>query len=162
MGRNGAKAGGIYIGLYMSIFMEKGFSYPLKVFFNWGFIFWIAQGLGHLFWGSIGVIVAGCYKGFAQLSTSFGFGAVNFAVAAELWLVWGHLCPCGRAPRIINGAFETSSGFVYASLLLINTLPFTCGERKICSTIKKSQNIMNIIIVKIFFYLLCLYKQLSL
>ena len=35
---------------------------------------------------------------------------------------------------------------VYASLLLIITLRFSCGERKICSTIKKSQNIMNEIV----------------
>ena len=31
-------------------------------------------------------------------------------------------------------------------LLLIITLGFTCGERKICSTIKKCQNIMNMIV----------------
>ena len=28
------------------------------------------------------------------------------------------------------------------------TLHFTCGERKICSTIKKSQNIMNMILAQ--------------
>ena len=32
------------------------------------------------------------------------------------------------------------------SLLLIITLSFTCGENKICLTIKKSQNIMNMIV----------------
>ena len=37
---------------------------------------------------------------------------------------------------------------VYASLLLIITLRFTCGERKIFSTIKKSQNILNMIVVE--------------
>ena len=35
---------------------------------------------------------------------------------------------------------------VYTSLLLIITLRFTCGERKIFSTIKKSQNIMKMIV----------------
>ena len=34
--------------------------------------------------------------------------------------------------------------FVYTILLLIITLRFTCGENKICSTIKKSKNISNI------------------
>ena len=34
--------------------------------------------------------------------------------------------------------------FIY-TLLLIITPCFTCGERKICSTIRKSQNIMNMI-----------------
>ena len=35
---------------------------------------------------------------------------------------------------------------VYTSLLLIITLRFTCDERKICSSIKGSQNIMNMIV----------------
>ena len=35
---------------------------------------------------------------------------------------------------------------VYASLFLIITLRFICDERKICSTIKKPQNIMNMIV----------------
>ena len=34
---------------------------------------------------------------------------------------------------------------VYTSLLIIMTLCFTCGERKICSTIKKFQNIINVV-----------------
>ena len=37
---------------------------------------------------------------------------------------------------------------IYTSLLQIITFHFTCGERKICSTIKKSQNIMNLIVVQ--------------
>ena len=35
----------------------------------------------------------------------------------------------------------------YTSLLIIITLRFTCGERKIYSTIKKFQNIMNLVAV---------------
>ena len=31
----------------------------------------------------------------------------------------------------------------YTSLLQITMLRFTCGERKICSTMKNSQNFMN-------------------
>ena len=38
-------------------------------------------------------------------------------------------------------------GIYYTSLLLIITLRFACGEKKILSTIKKSQNIMNMIVV---------------
>ena len=37
---------------------------------------------------------------------------------------------------------------VHTSLLLIITLRFTCGGRKIYSTTKKSQNIMNMILDK--------------
>ena len=36
-------------------------------------------------------------------------------------------------------------GLIYTSLLLIMTLCSNCGERRISSTIKKSQNIMNMI-----------------
>ena len=35
---------------------------------------------------------------------------------------------------------------VYTNLLQIITFRFTCGERKIRSTIKKSQNIMKMIV----------------
>ena len=35
---------------------------------------------------------------------------------------------------------------IYTSLLLIIVLRFTCGEKKNCSTIKMSQNIMNMIV----------------
>ena len=45
----------------------------------------------------------------------------------------------------------------YNSLLLIITLRFICGERKISSIIKKSQNIMNMIVCKIFLCFLYLY-----
>ena len=39
--------------------------------------------------------------------------------------------------------------------LLIIALRFTCSERKICSANKKSQNIMDMIFCKVFFYFLC-------
>ena len=37
---------------------------------------------------------------------------------------------------------------IYTSLLPIITLPFACGESKICSIIKKSQNIIKIVVAK--------------
>ena len=42
---------------------------------------------------------------------------------------------------------------VYTSLLLIILLCFTCDERKNCSTIKKSQNIMNRVVCNVFCFL---------
>ena len=39
----------------------------------------------------------------------------------------------------------------------ITKLRFTSGERKICSTIEKSENIINMNVCKIFFCFLCLY-----
>ena len=41
---------------------------------------------------------------------------------------------------------QESFEYFYTSLLLIITLRFTYGEKKICSTIKKSGNIMNMIV----------------
>ena len=41
---------------------------------------------------------------------------------------------------------------VYISLLLIIRLHLTCAERKTCSTIIKSQRILNIIVCEIFFF----------
>ena len=43
---------------------------------------------------------------------------------------------------------ETWGNSYITSLLLIITLRFTCGGRKIYSTIKKSQNILNMILDK--------------
>ena len=44
-------------------------------------------------------------------------------------------------------SFSNSWRNSYTScLLLIITLLFTCGEKKICSSIKMSQNIMNIVV----------------
>ena len=39
-----------------------------------------------------------------------------------------------------------SNSLVYTSLPPVIMLRFTCNERKICSTIKKSQNIINMIV----------------
>ena len=49
---------------------------------------------------------------------------------------------------------------LYINLLLITMLHFTCGERNICSTIKESQNIINMIVVIDFdfFYRSCRFR----
>ena len=44
-------------------------------------------------------------------------------------------------------AWKIVRQLVYTGLLLIITFRFTCDERKICLTFKKSQNIMNMIVV---------------
>ena len=44
---------------------------------------------------------------------------------------------------LVLSTSETHEPTGYTSLLIITSLRFTCGEREICSTIKKSQNIMN-------------------
>ena len=47
---------------------------------------------------------------------------------------------------IINRSPCSEAAQIYQFLSLLITLRFTCGERKICSNIKKSQNIMNMIV----------------
>ena len=49
--------------------------------------------------------------------------------------------------KCLEKTFNFQLQYVYTSSLLIIKLRFTCGERKICSNIKKSQNIMNMIAV---------------
>ena len=41
---------------------------------------------------------------------------------------------------------------IYTSLLLIIILHFTYGEREVCSTIRKAQNIVNMIVDLHIFY----------
>ena len=40
---------------------------------------------------------------------------------------------------------------VYVPCLLVDTIRFTCSERKIWSDIEKSQNIINMVVCKILF-----------
>ena len=48
---------------------------------------------------------------------------------------------------------------VYTISLVIITLLFTCGKRKICSTITESQKIMSMTVCKISVCFLCIYWQ---
>ena len=48
--------------------------------------------------------------------------------------------------KFLSRSATRESGLVYTSLLLTMTLRFTRGKRKICSTIKKSRSIMNMIV----------------
>ena len=54
-----------------------------------------------------------------------------------------------QVPKVLSlQLFGNSSGNWYIFCLLLTiTLRFTCGERKICSNIKKSQRIMSTIVV---------------
>ena len=49
---------------------------------------------------------------------------------------------------------------IYTRFLLIITLYSTCGERKSCSTFEKSQNIMSMIVCKLWFSFVCLLRAL--
>ena len=50
--------------------------------------------------------------------------------------------------RVLSRSVTREATYIYTSLLLIITLRFTYGERKICSAIKNSQNIKNMIVAK--------------
>ena len=56
-------------------------------------------------------------------------------------------CPLMRTRAHVGRRLSSYSTTSDTSLLVIMTLRFTCGEGKICSTIKKSQNVINIIVV---------------
>ena len=60
-----------------------------------------------------------------------------------------------KFPNFLKSKIEyTRWQLLYTSLLLITILYFTCGERKIYSTIKHSQNIMNMIVDPRFFIII--------
>ena len=80
------------------------------------------------------------YQGF-ELSSDF-FEKVLVKVQREL----KNSSSYWKFEFIGGSSYSQECTVVYISLLLIITLPFTCGERKICSTIKKSQNIMHMIV----------------
>ena len=61
---------------------------------------------------------------------------------------------------ILKSFFKSWGNMYIPCLLLIIMLRFICGERKVCSTVKKSQIIMNKIVCKIYFPFLWLYQQL--
>ena len=66
-------------------------------------------------------------------------------------------------PYYIHKSFGNSWGNSYIPCLqVIITYRFTCGERKICQNIKKSQNIMKVVVGLFILYLCDLFFILSL
>ena len=74
----------------------------------------------------------------------------------KLWF----LCEIAHYGKSLIYLFQLVRQPVYTSLFLLIIIRFTCGKRKICSNIKKSQNIINMIVCKILFFSLCHYWQL--
>ena len=64
-----------------------------------------------------------------------GRGTERWAVSLEIFLIFLNF----KDPQ--TSVRQLVRQLLYISLLLIITLCFTCGERKICSTIKNFQNI---------------------
>ena len=62
--------------------------------------------------------------------------------------------------NLIGSRVSKKSILIYASLVLIINVRFTYGERKNCPTIKNSQNIMNMIVCKIYFWFYFFIKRL--
>ena len=90
--------------------------------------------------GSISV-----FQGFLLVLAIFSFQGEDWAQAVVLWghdffLVYPSFLNCTSFGN------SWSNSLVYVSLLPVIMLLFTCGERKICSSIKKSQNIINMIV----------------
>ena len=59
---------------------------------------------------------------------------------------------CGRESISVIQELFTIAGKVFFFLKTLITLRFTYAERKICSTIKKSQNFMSMIVALISFF----------
>ena len=79
------------------------------------------------------------FSSFLLVLTKFSFWEEDWALGYNSMIFWDF-------PDI---SFGNSWGNSYISyLLLIITLYFTCGERKNYSTIRKSQNIMNMVLVR--------------
>ena len=62
--------------------------------------------------------------------------------------------------NLIGSRVSKKSILIYTSLVLIINVRFTYCERKNCSTIKNSQNIMNMIVCKIYFWFYVFIKRL--
>ena len=92
--------------------------------------------------------------GFAGAGGVFGFllgAGLGCGVMVQWRFSWYFLFP-----KILSfNSWGNSWG--NTSLLLIGTLRFTCGEKKIWSAIKNFQKIMNKIVCKIFFCFLSIY-----
>ena len=110
------------------------------LFFSWG----VARCLFFFFW----------WGGFAGAGGVFGFllgAGLGCGVMVQWRFSWYFLFP-----KILSfNSWGNSWG--NTSLLLIGTLRFTCGEKKIWSAIKNFQKIMNMIVCKIFFCFLSIY-----
>ena len=83
-------------------------------------------------------------------------GGVEFLILSGLASIHGvYIFGGGETRRWVINSFDPKTYIVWqlvcqclhTSLLLIIRLRFTCGERKIWGNIKKSQNIMTIIVV---------------
>ena len=80
----------------------------------------------------------------------FSWYSLTFwALGPPLPAPWRPACP-----QVLSCSVACES--TWTCLLLIIALRYTCGERKIWSNIKKYQNIMKMIVLKIFLCFLCL------
>ena len=84
------------------------------------------------------------FKEFLLVLAKFWFQGEGWAQAVILWGLGIFLVFPSFLSRTSFGNSWSNSLF-YTSLLPVIMLRFTCGERKICSTIKKSQNINMIV-----------------
>ena len=84
------------------------------------------------------------FKEFLLVLAKFWFQGEGWAQAVILWGLGIFLVFPSFLSRTSFGN-SWSNSLVYTSLLPVIMLRFTCGERKICSTIKKSQNINMIV-----------------
>ena len=98
------------------------------------------------------------FSSYLLILTKFSFWNENRALGYNS-IKFQNFLDVSLFPKILNlKLFDNSWGNSDISCLLLTiALLFTCGEKKIRSSIKISQNIMNIVVCKIFYRVLCLY-----
>ena len=80
----------------------------------------------------------------------------GFSLLLALFLISGRRMGTGQLVyEVLSFSPIRASSPLHVSLLIVITLRLTCGERKICSTIKKSQNFMNMIVAQFHKRALC-------
>ena len=102
------------------------------------------------------------FKSFSLLWTKFSFFVEDWALESKSMKIWD-LLNIFHFPNILSLKMFGNPWYkLYVTcLLLIFTIPFTCGERKIWYNIKKSQYIMTNIVWKTFVCILCLHLELQ-
>ena len=87
------------------------------------------------------------FSSFLLVLTKFSFWEEDWALGYNSMKFWDF--PDISQKILSLKSFGNSWGNSYKLyLLLIVRLRFTCGESKICSTIKKSQNIMRMVVIE--------------
>ena len=127
----------------MIIWMKLSF-FLLSLLFEWGDLQRIIHKIFEINssfrvkWRTAEIVQFPFFRGFLLVLAAFSFRGGEWALGNNS-MKFCDFSDISYFPKMLS--FN-----IYTSLLLIIMLCFTYGEREICSTIKKSQNILNMIV----------------